>query len=94
MTNEEAISDIEIIQVQLEIRGEPRSPALDMAVKALRAEIASNVEPLTDTEQRIFLSAMIREEKICKEVCEEDGDVDLVRICRIIQRKVKKALWS
>ena len=26
-------------------------------------------EPLTDKEQRIFLAAMGREEKVCKEVC-------------------------
>jgi len=45
-------------------------------------------EPLTDKEQRIFLAAMRREEKVCKQV---DG---LVRVCHEIKRKVKGALWT
>ncbi len=54
-------------------------------------------EPLTDDEQRIFLAAMGREEKICKDIDEEYKDfgaVNLVSVCRKIVRKVKGALWT
>ena len=52
-------------------------------------------EPLTDKEQRIFLAAMGREEKVCKEVdAEEPYGESLVSVCREIERKVKKALWA
>lgn len=60
---------------------------LDMVIKALETE------PLTDTEQRIFLVAMGREKKVCKEVC-EDGNEDLVAVCHSIKRKVKAILWK
>lgn len=54
-------------------------------------------EPLTDKEQRIFLAAIGREEKVCKELDEEypeePYEKSLVRVCREIERKVKKALW-
>ena len=64
------------------------SEAYKMAFKALE------LEPLTDTEQRIFLAAMGREEKICKEVCADGDGKDLVEVCHSIERKVKKALWK
>lgn len=57
-------------------------------------------EPLTDKEQRIFLAAMSREEKVCKEVDElwrdsrEPYEDSLVRTCHEIKRKVKSALWT
>ena len=57
-------------------------------------------EPLTDKEQRIFLSAMGREEKVCKQVdeecrdCREPYEDTLVSICREIIRKVKGTLWN
>lgn len=57
-------------------------------------------EPLTDKEQRIFLSAMGREEKVCKQVddecrnCREPYEDSLVRTCHEIIRKVKGALWT
>lgn len=59
--------------------------------------LSIKVEPLTYGEQRIFLSAMRREEKICKEFddnifsCYADS---LVRVCHEITRKVKGALWT
>lgn len=57
-----------------------------------------SVESLTDKEQRIFLAAIGREEKVCKEVDEEytrePYEDSLVRVCREIERKVKKALWT
>lgn len=57
-----------------------------------------NIEPLTDKEQRIFLAAMERERKICKEVDDqyvhEPYEVLLTKVCREIERKVKKILWN
>ena len=56
-------------------------------------------EPLTDKEQRIFLAAMGREEKVCKQVdeecrdCREPYEDSLMSVCREIERKVKGALW-
>ena len=56
-------------------------------------------EPLTDKEQRIFLAAMGREEKVCKQVdeecrdCREPYEDSLVNVCREITRKVKGSLW-
>lgn len=58
------------------------------------------IEPLTDKEQRIFLAAMGREEKVCKQVdeecrdCREPYEDSLVRTCHEIIRKVKGALWT
>lgn len=55
-------------------------------------------EKLTDKEQRIFLAAMGRETKICKEVdakmTREPYEDSLVWICKEIERKVKGALWT
>lgn len=55
-------------------------------------------EPLTDKEQRIFLAAMGREEKVCEEVdrkyTREPYEDSLMWICREIKRKVKGALWT
>ncbi|MBO7691066.1 MAG: hypothetical protein J6T10_00350 [Methanobrevibacter sp.] len=66
--------------------------AVDIAIKALSVQ----PEPLTDMEQRIFLASIGREEKVCKKADEEYygiDDINLVRVCREIERKVKKALW-
>lgn len=49
---------------------------------------------LTDIEKRIFLAAMTKEEKVCKEVCADVEGVDLVAVCHSIERKVKQALWK
>ena len=63
---------------------------------------SAHPEQFTDEEQRIFLAAMGREEKVCKQVDEEyrdcrepyeDSLVNLVRVCHEIIRKVKGALW-
>ena len=57
-------------------------------------------EQLTDAEQRIFLKAIEREEKVCKKVDEEWGsgdeecEINLVHVCHEIIRKVKGALWT
>ena len=55
-------------------------------------------KPLTDAEQRIFLSAMERELKVCEEIdsetVREAYEVSLVKICKEIKRKVMGALWT
>ena len=62
------------------------------------AAVGTKIEPLTDKEQRIFLAAMGRERKVCKEVDDqythEPYEVLLTKVCSEIERKVKKALWS
>lgn len=61
---------------------------------------SAQTEWLTDKEQRIFLAAMGREEKICKQVdeecrdCREPYEDSLVWTCHEITRKVKGALWT
>ena len=62
--------------------------------------VSRQIEPLTDKEQRIFLAAMGREEKECKQVddecrdCREPYENSLVGTCHEITRKVKGALWT
>jgi len=70
------------------------------AFKALNNLPSAQPEPLTDKEQRIFLAAMGREEKVCKQVdeewrdCREPYEDSLVSVCNEIERKVKGALWT
>ena len=70
------------------------------AIDAVQALPSAQREPLTDKEQRIFLAAMGREEKVCKQVddeyrdCMEPYEDSLVRTCNEITRKVKGALWT
>ena len=69
-------------------------------IEALEILPSAQPEPFTDTEQRIFLAAMGREEKVCKQVddecrdCREPYEDSLVRTCHEIVRKVKGALWT
>lgn len=60
--------------------------------------VVHNPEPLTDNEQRIFLWAMHREEKVCKETDARFGGDDdcvcLVDLCKSIARKVKACLFG
>ena len=66
--------------------------------KAIKQLPSAQPEPLTDKEQRIFLAAMGREEKVCEEVdrnhVREPYEDSLMSICREIKRKVKGALWG
>ena len=66
--------------------------------KRLKALPSAQPEPLTDKEQRIFLAAMGREEKVCEEVdrnyVNEPYEDSLMRVCKEIRRKVKDALWT
>jgi hypothetical protein len=79
----------------------------DWCVGAIRSIVdhidklpSAQPEQLTDKEQRIFLAAMGREEKVCKQVddecrdCREPYEDSLVRTCHEITRKVKGALWT
>lgn len=54
------------------------------------------IDFLTDIEQRIFLTAMNRERKVCQTVddeCVNDSNLPLVEVCDSIIRKVKK-IWE
>lgn len=58
-------------------------------------KMAADIEPLTDTEKRIFLAAMAREEQVCKQVDKEFQDGEkLVPVCQNIKRKIIKALFE
>ena len=71
---------------------------IDEMVKMLYAFSSTQPEPLTDKEQRIFLAAMGREEKVCEELdrnyVREPYEDSLMRVCKEIRRKVKGALWT
>ena len=67
-------------------------------IERMNALPSAEPEPLTDKEQRIFLAAMGREEKVCEEVdrnfVREPYEDSLMSVCREIKRKVKGALWT
>ena len=69
-------------------------------IKEMENLPSAQPEQLTDKEQRIFLAAMGREEKVCKQVdeecrdCREAYEDSLVKTCHEIIRKVKGALWT
>ena len=71
---------------------------MDLCEEAVRNQPSTRPEPLTDKEQRIFLAAMGREEKVCEEVdrnhVREPYEDSLMRVCKEIRRKVKDALWT
>lgn len=104
MTNEEAINTLKNLKSYYNDKSEycedgyvgfdnEDNEALDMAIKAL------DIELLTDTEQRIFLTAMRREREVCKAVDDMHAEhtigsnVTLVEVCDSIERKVKK-IWE
>jgi hypothetical protein len=83
------------------IMGQPPEPHYpSWYAEQIKALPPTQPERLTDTEQRIFLAAMAREEKVCKQVddecrdCREPYEDSLVRTCHEITRKVKGALWT
>ena len=71
---------------------------LSKAIEDVKDLPSAPPEPLTDKEQRIFLAAMAREEKVCEEVdrnyIREPYEDSLMSVCREIKRKVKGALWT
>lgn len=83
-----------------EIAQEALNSAKDTMIRIISELPSAQTEPLTDKEQRIFLAAMGREEKVCKQVdeecrdCREPYEDSLVRTCHEIERKVKGALWT
>ena len=72
--------------------------AIDGEAPEFEKILSAQPEPLTDKEQRIFLAAMEREEKVCEEVdrnyVREPYEDSLMRVCKEIRRKVKGALWT
>ena len=68
------------------------------AIESMKALPSAQPEPLTDKEQRIFLAAMGREEKVCEKVdrnhVREPYEDSLMQVCKEIRRKVKGALWT
>ena len=81
------------------INGKPMLGAASIIIE-LEDLPSAQPDPLTDKEQRIFLAAMGREEKVCKQVdaecrdCREPYEDSLVSTCHEITRKVKGALWT
>lgn len=89
MTDKEAAEIIKVAKAEVEWEYPMEyAAAFDKAIEVLERE------PLTDTEQRIFLAAMSKEEKVCKEVCKDGDGINLVAVCHSIERKVKRALWG
>ena len=90
---------IDADSLKKKIMGEPpevRYPVYYAGI--IRRLPAKKPEPLTDAEQRIFLAAMERELKVCKEIdsetVREAYEVSLTKICKEIKRKVMGALWT
>lgn len=93
---------IDALDGEIEITGKANAKAVlkytQMVSDRIKALPSAQPKPLTDKEQRIFLAAMSREEKVCKkvdaEMTREPYEDSLVRVCREIERKVKCALWT
>ena len=70
----------------------------ESAIKEIQQLSSVHPEWLTDKEQRIFLAAMSREERVCKTVDKESAycivqyEDSLISICHEIKRKVLSAL--
>lgn len=99
MTNEEAIKILHCPSVYVADDDPEIAKTVPMFSKAYGKAIQHclkllDQEQLTDVEQRIFLAAMSKEEKVCKEICSYGEGVDLVAVCHSIERKVKKSLWE
>lgn len=91
-------TDRDMISRQAAIEAIKKSRFLVDAMEKVIKLPSAQPEPLTDKEQRIFLAAMGREEKVCKEVdaemTREPYEDSLVKTCHEIIRKVKGALWT
>lgn len=94
MTKEEAVY---ILGNTAWLGGNEQVQKVEEAIKTIEDLPSAQPEQFTDEEQRIFLSAMAKEEKVCKHVDDvyKDSDEDsLVKICHEITRKVKGVLWT
>lgn len=95
----DVLSEVAIDNFSLSDSFEVYLKALNDVSERIKKIPSAQPEPLTDKEQRIFLAAMGREEKVCKEVdeecrdCREPYEDSLVKTCHEITRKVKDALW-
>lgn len=99
MTYQEAIKTIR--ELMRETNDSWYEETYSMAIEALScSEKPNESDLLTDKEQRIFLAAMGRERKVCKQMddewrdCREPYEDSLVWVCNEIERKVKGALWT
>lgn len=101
MTRDEAVLRLEVLK-DFSQNNELKNmhEAIDMAIEALSCSGEPNrSEPLTNKEQRIFLAAIGRERKVCKQAdkecrdCREPYEDSFVSVCNEIERKVKGALW-
>ena len=93
------MSDLIDRQAAIDIFDEFWGISLTRTIDAIKQlpSAQSKIEPLTDEEQRIFLSAMRREKEICEKIDRDLGGKEyyfLSRICKEIERKVKDALWT
>lgn len=102
---QQAINAFYLIRCELQMMDDTQTAdkmlhGLWLAEREIKALPSAQPDKLTDKEQRIFLSAMGREEKVCKEVddewrdCREPYEDSLVHVCKEIRRKVKGALWT
>ena len=98
MAETDLISRQAVIEINQSYHGQMPNEVNHRIWKEINELPSAQPEQLTDKEQRIFLAAMEREEKVCKEVDEEcrrePYEDSLVRICHEITRKVKGALWN
>ena len=73
-----------------------KTPTWNDAVSLVGSMPSAQPETLTDKEQRIFLSAMGREEKVCKQVDDDwrderqPGEKNLVCVCHENHKKGKR----
>ena len=93
-------SDSGLSEIELEEVCEAIGYVRQDMINRIKRMPSAQPEQLTDKEQRIFLAAMGREEKVCKQVdeecrdCREPYEDSLVWVCHEIMRKVKAALWE
>ena len=98
----DCISRSDVIALAEEVENKRLKGEIDLTyvpmINGIKALPSAQPEPLTDKEQRIFLAAMGREEKVCEEVdrnyVREPYEDSLMRVCKEIRRKVKGALWT
>lgn len=99
ISRQEAINALMPIYKSASLRNRNVFSTARKCMSAIEELPSAQPEQLTDKEQRIFLAAMGREEKVCKQVddecrnCREPYEDSLVRTCHEITRKVKGALW-
>lgn len=98
ISRQAAIDALDEVSKHYTEKGREWHPHVDLMIYAIKELPSAQPEPLTDKEQRIFLAAMAREEKVCEEVdrnyVHEPYEDSLVSVCKAIRRKVKDTLWT